>query len=111
MIDDRERHLKKYQCYTFNYLKKVRKKIVDDPLKENVITYIILKRENRLVEYYSKESIKQLRKEKQEELDKNKIYFGYKKEAYYTEEEMIEGFKCSYEDLSESEKAMYNFKK
>ena len=111
MIDDRERHLKKYQGYTLNYLKKVRKKIVDDPLKENVINYIILKRENRLVEYYSKESIKQLRKEKKEALDKNKIYFGYKNEAYHTEDEMIDGFKCTYDDLSESEKAMYNFKK
>jgi hypothetical protein len=32
---------------------------------------------------------------------------GYKNEAYATEEEMIQGFKCSYQDLSNLEKEMY----
>ena len=36
---------------------------------------------------------------------------GHKSTPYYqTEQEMIVGFQCSYYDLSESEKAMYNFK-
>jgi hypothetical protein len=35
------------------------------------------------------------------------VTMGYKNEAYATEEEMIHGFKCSYQDLSDSEKEMY----
>jgi hypothetical protein len=35
------------------------------------------------------------------------ITMGYKNEPYATEEEMIQGFKCSYNDLSNSEKEMY----
>ena len=35
------------------------------------------------------------------------ITMGYKNEPYATEEEMIQGFQCSYNDLSNSEKEMY----
>ena len=35
------------------------------------------------------------------------VTMGYKNEAYATEEEMIHGFKCSFNDLSNSEKEMY----
>jgi hypothetical protein len=35
------------------------------------------------------------------------VTMGYKNEPYATEEEMIQGFKCSYNDLSETEKEMY----
>lgn len=35
------------------------------------------------------------------------VTMGYKNEAYATEEEMIQGFQCSYQDLSETEKKMY----
>ena len=51
--------------------------------------------------------------EGQKRLDKEKAkYFskavlGYKDTEYMTEEEMF-GFKCTYDDLSESEKQMYN---
>jgi hypothetical protein len=111
IIDERKQLLKKYSGYTMDYLKKLLKTTEKGSLKENVITYIVLKRQNKLVEYYSRESQQQLKKERELKLSLTKIHFGYKHEAYYTEDEMINGFQCCYEDLSESEKAMYNFKK
>jgi hypothetical protein len=37
-----------------------------------------------------------------------KVGLGYKNEAYFTELEMLNGFNCTYEDLSPSEKSIYN---
>ena len=37
-----------------------------------------------------------------------KQVLGFKDEAYATESEMLEGFKCTYDDLSEIEKNMYD---
>ena len=43
------------------------------------------------------------------EYENSKIALGHKSTAYYdTEEEMINGFSCTYEQLSDSEKRMYN---
>jgi len=36
------------------------------------------------------------------------VHFGNKNEPYFTEKEALNGFKCSIEDLSESEKEMYS---
>lgn len=38
----------------------------------------------------------------------SKAVLGSKTAAYFTEEEMINGFSARYEDLSPSEKAIYN---
>ena len=38
----------------------------------------------------------------------SKLMVGSKTEEYATEEEMIAGFQCSYDDLSEIEKNIYN---
>lgn len=38
----------------------------------------------------------------------SRMTLGSKTESYATEEEMINGFQCSYEDLSESEKVIWN---
>jgi len=52
--------------------------------------------------------------EGQKRLDKEKAkYFskavlGYKNAEYATEDEMINGFSCKYEDLSPSEKSIYD---
>jgi hypothetical protein len=52
--------------------------------------------------------------EGQKRLDKEKAkYFskaiiGYKDTAYATEQEMLNGFSCTYEDLSPSEKKIYD---
>lgn len=36
------------------------------------------------------------------------VNFGHKNEAYFTEEEMLNGFSVKYEDLSQEEKKIYN---
>ena len=108
IIDEKGEIKKKYIRYTVDSLRKILKSIEFGSEEACVINHIILKRQNRLKEYYSRESKVQLEREKQKELDNKKIYFGYKNESYMTEEEMLEGFKCSYEDLSEIEKYMYN---
>ena len=38
----------------------------------------------------------------------NELHLGYKLDAYATEEEMLNGFSCTYADLSPSEKSIYN---
>jgi len=107
IIDEKNEIRKKYQRYNVDSLRKILKSIEFGSEESIVINHIILKRQNRLKEYYSRESKLQLEREKQKELDKKKVYFGHKNESYFTEEEMINGFKCSYEDLSEIEKAIY----
>lgn len=108
IIDEKNEIRKKYQRYNVDSLRKILKSIEFGSEESIVINHIILKRQNRLKEYYSRESKIQLERERQKELDKKKVYFGHKNESYFTEEEMINGFQCSYEDLSEIEKYMYN---
>ena len=38
----------------------------------------------------------------------NKLHLGYKLDSYHTEDEMINGFSCAYEQLSDSEKLIYD---
>jgi hypothetical protein len=109
MIIDIKGEIKnKYIRYNIDSLRNILKKFNAGSEESVVINYIILQRQNRLKEYYSRESKLQLEREKQKELDKKKIYFGHKNESYMSEIEMLEAFKCSYEDLSEIEKYMYN---
>lgn len=107
IIDVKGEIKKKYIRYNIDSLRNILKKFSAGSEESVVINYIILQRQNRLKEYYSRESKLQLERERQKEIDKKKIYFGHKNESYFTEEEMIQGFKCSYEDLSEIEKAIY----
>lgn len=108
IIDVKGEIKKKYIRYNIDSLRNILKKFNAGSEESVVINYIILQRQNRLKEYYSRESKIQLERERQKELDKKKVYFGHKNESYFTEEEMINGFQCSYEDLSEIEKYMYN---
>lgn len=108
IIDVKGEIKKKYIRYNIDSLRNILKKFNAGSEESVVINYIILQRQNRLKEYYSRESKIQLERERQKEIDKKKIYFGHKNESYFTEDEMLEGFKCSYEDLSEIEKYMYN---
>lgn len=108
IIDVKGEIKKKYIRYNIDSLRNILKKFNAGSEESVVINYIILQRQNRLKEYYSRESKVQLERERQKELDKKKVYFGHKNESYMTEDEMLEGFKCSYEDLSEIEKYMYN---
>lgn len=108
IIDVKGEIKKKYIRYNIDSLRNILKKFNAGSEESVVINYIILQRQNRLAEYYSRESKLQLERERQKELDNKKIYFGHKNESYMTEDEMLEGFKCNYEDLSEIEKYMYN---
>jgi hypothetical protein len=108
IIDVKGEIKKKYIRYNIDSLRNILKKFSAGSEESVVINYIILQRQNRLAEYYSRESKLQLERERQKELDKKKIYFGHKNESYMTEEEMINGSQCSYEDLSISEKLMYS---
>ena len=108
IIDVKGEIKKKYIRYNIDSLRNILKKFNAGSEESVVINYIILQRQNRLKEYYSRESKVQLERERQKELDKKKVYFGHKNESYMTEDEMLEGFKCSYEDLSEIEKYVYN---
>jgi hypothetical protein len=108
IIDVKGEIKKKYIRYNIDSLRNILKKFSAGSEESVVINYIILQRQNRLKEYYSRESKLQLERERQKEIDKKKIYFGHKNKSYFTEDEMLEGFKCSYEDLSEIEKYMYN---
>lgn len=38
----------------------------------------------------------------------NKLHLGYKLDSYHTEDEMINGFNCTYEQLSDNEKLIYD---
>ncbi len=107
---DKDELKKKYQKYSIDSLIKALKKVSKKSKEAFVINYIIDLRQNKASEYYSHESKLQLERERQKEIDKKKIYFGHKNESYFTEDEMLEGFKCSYSDLSKSEKRIYNLK-
>ena len=105
---DKDELKKKYQKYSIDSLRVALKKVSKKSKEAFVINYIIDLRQNKASEYYSRESKLQLERERQKEIDKKKIYFGHKNESYMSEIEMLEGFKCSYEDLNEIEKYMYN---
>lgn len=107
---DKDELKNKYQKYSIDSLRKALKKVSKKSKEAFVINYIIDLRQNKAIKYYSRESKLQLERERQKELDKKKIYFGHKNESYFTEDEMLEGFKCSYSDLSKSEKTIYSMK-
>ena len=108
IIDKYEPIRKKYQRYTIDSLRNILKSIKYGTEEALVINHIILKRMNNHVKYYSRESKIQLERERKFKNQATKIHFGYKNESYHTEEEMINGFSCTYEDLSEQEKEIYD---
>lgn len=74
-----------------------------------VINHIIKKRYDRKQANFSREAVSQLIYEHQKDA-KNilPVIIGSKNSEYCTEAEMINGFSCTYLDLSPSEKAIYN---
>ncbi len=73
---------------------KVRKK-AERILKSRKVIDIYLSAESKLV------------LEKEKDMKAGGICFGHKSEAYFTEEEMINGFVWKHEDLSKEEKLLY----
>ena len=49
-----------------------------------------------------------IRLEKEQAKYWNRAVIGYKNEAYDSEKNMLNGFSCSYNDLSDSEKQIWN---
>jgi hypothetical protein len=79
-------------------------RLVKQPFNQTIINELS-KRANRV----SKCEIEG-RKRIEKELEKfsTKLHLGYKNEAYFTELEMLNGFTCTFEDLSQSERQIYN---
>lgn len=69
----------------------------------------ILKELNkRATKVYKCEIQAKIRLEKELAKRSNRAVIGYKNEAYFTEDEMINGFSCTYADLSPIEKKIYH---
>lgn len=108
VIDSYKPLKEKFARYSTDSLRNILKTVNYGTEEALVINHIILKRTNRLKEYYSRESVIQLKREKEKELAKTKIHFGHKDESYFTEDEMLEGFSCNYKDLSVDEKIIFD---
>jgi len=94
-----------FSRYSTERLKYEIKKYEDNPVIFLKI-YAILQVRNYPANMCPKAQI-QLYKEKEKSI--TPIHYGYKSEQYSTEEEMIRGYiPPVYEELSESEKAIYN---
>lgn len=75
-----------------------------DNLNEiDAIKFILKRRHQKNI---SKSAFKQLEYERRQRI--NPVFFGSKQDSYVTEEEMIEGFKCEYKNLSVMEKIMFD---
>ena len=69
----------------------------------------ILKELNKRATKVHKCQIESLKRMELEKLRmQTKVGLGYKNEAYFSESEMINGFSCTYNDLSPSEKSIYD---
>lgn len=94
---------------TSDYAKKLATEDLTRRLQRQPFNTTILNELNKRATRISKCQI-----EGQKRLDKEKAkYFskaiiGYKDSEYATEDEMLNGFSCTYEDLSPSEKSIYN---
>ena len=94
---------------TPEYAKKLSTETLEYRLKNRPYNYVIVR---ELYNRRTKEFKCQI--EAQKILDKErskfvtKLSLGYKQEAYYSEQEMINGFSCNYNDLSEQEKYIFN---
>ena len=94
-----------FSRYSTERLKYEIKKYEDNPVIFLKI-YAILQVRNYPANMCPKAQI-QLEREKEKNI--TPIHYGYKSEQYSTEEEMIRGYiPPTYEELSESEKAIYN---
>ena len=100
----------KYRRYSTNTLLDMLMKL-DRDSELYLLIMLILRNRNCNREYFSKEAILQLERERNIRVQACKIHFGYKNQAYYTEEEMINGYVVpKYEELSPKEKEIYDKK-
>ena len=94
---------------TSDYARKLSTDTLTNRLHKQPFNVTILNELNkRATKVFKCEILAKIRLEKELAKRSNRAVIGYKNEAYATEDEMINGFSCTYEQLSESEKILYN---
>jgi len=94
---------------TSELARKLSTETLTNRLHKQPFNVTILKELNKRATKVHKCQIEGLKRMELEKLRmQTKVGLGYKNEAYATEDEMINGFSCTYEQLSESEKSIYD---
>jgi hypothetical protein len=83
---------------------------LDKDSELHLMIMIILRSRNNSKEYFSRESVIQLERERQLRQQATRIHFGTKSEEYNTEENMITGYVTpKYSELSPEEQKLYDY--
>jgi len=94
---------------TSELARKLSTETLTNRLHKQPFNVTILKELNKRATKVHKCQIEGLKRIELEKLrTQTKVGLGYKNEAYFTEDEMLNGFSCTYEDLSPSEKKLYD---
>ncbi len=92
-----------------NYARKLSTETLTNRLNKQPFNVTILNELNkRATKVFKCEIQAKIRLEKELAKRSNRAVIGHKNEAYFTEYEMINGFSCTYEQLSESEKSIFD---
>ena len=93
---------------TSDYARKLSTDTLTNRLHKQPFNVTILNElKKRATKVFKCEIQAKIRLEKELSKRSNRAVIGYKNEAYFTEENMINGFSARYEDLSLQEKAIY----
>jgi len=94
---------------TSELARKLSTETLTNRLHKQPFNVTILKELNKRATKVHKCQIEGLKRIELEKLRmQTKVGLGYKNEAYFTEDEMLNGFSCTYNDLSPSEKVIYD---
>jgi hypothetical protein len=94
---------------TSELARKLSTETLTNRLHKQPFNVTILKELNKRATKVHKCQIEGLKRIELEKLRiQTKVCLGYKNEAYATESEMLNGFSCAYEQLSDSEKSIYD---
>lgn len=94
---------------TSDYARKLSTDTLTNRLHKQPFNVTILNELNkRATKVFKCEILAKIRLEKELAKLSNRAVIGHKNESYATEEEMINGFSCTYEQLSDSEILMFN---
>jgi YesN/AraC family two-component response regulator len=94
---------------TSDYARKLSTDTLTNRLHKQPFNVTILNELNkRATKVFKCEIQAKIRLEKELAKRSNRAVIGYKTAPYFTEEEMINGFSCTYEQLSESEKLIHD---
>ena len=94
---------------TSDYAKKLSTDTLTNRLHKQPFNATILNELNkRATKVFKCEIQAKIRLEKELAKRSNRAVIGYKNEAYDSEDEMLNGFSCTYQQLSESEKVIFD---